>query len=333
MRILILHDQLSTDARPDEADALVQANTVQAALARAGHSCEIAPATLALDNLVNEIRRREPDLVFNLVESLGGHGRLIHLVPDLLDALGVAYTGCPSAAVYLTSHKVLAKRLMALHGLATPAWLDAVAASPDLPFPERYIIKSVWEDASLGLDDDSVCLATSPDALRAEVMTRAPQLGGEAVAEQYIEGREFNLAMLAGPDGPQALPPAEMQFIAFPPDKPRIVGYAAKWASDSFEYAATVRRFDFDNEDRALLVDLERIALDCWSIFGLRGYARVDFRVDETGRPWVLEVNANPCLAPDAGFMAAAERAGLPSDAVVERIQADAVRAGACVCE
>ena len=84
-----------------------------------------------------------------------------------------------------------------------------------------------------------------------------------------------------------------------------------------------MRRFNFGDEDRTLLTRLEALAKSCWRLFGLRGYARVDFRVDGAGQPWVLEVNVNPCLSPDAGLAAAAGRSGLDLPTVVRRIIAD----------
>ena len=119
------------------------------------------------------------------------------------------------------------------------------------------------------------------------------------------------------------LPPAEIVFDGYPPGKPRIVGYRAKWDAESFEYRHTVRSFEFERRDAPLVDSLRSLALRCWELFGLRGYARVDFRVDAAGRPWILEVNANPCLSPDAGFAAAAARAGLSFERVVERIVGD----------
>jgi D-alanine-D-alanine ligase len=116
------------------------------------------------------------------------------------------------------------------------------------------------------------------------------------------------------------LPVAEILFVDFPPDRPRIVDYEAKWQADAFAYANTPRCFDFPAEDAALLAELERLALEAWRLFGLGGYARVDFRVDGAGRPTILEINVNPCLAPDAGFVAAAERAGLDYDSVIGSI-------------
>ena len=151
-------------------------------------------------------------------------------------------------------------------------------------------------------------------------------MGGPCFAEQYIEGREFNLGLLAGPDDPAVLPPAEIVFANFPPGMARIVDYQAKWEVDSFACRHTLRRTEFAAADRPLLDALDRIARQCWQIFHLAGYARVDFRVDQEGRPWVLEVNANPCLSPDAGFAAALERAAIPFAEAVARIVAEALK-------
>ena len=170
----------------------------------------------------------------------------------------------------------------------------------------------------------------------AEMNFRRESLGGECFAEAYIEGREFNLSLLASEDlkggpvsvgrgksCPEVLPPAEIRFDSYPSGKVRVVGYRSKWDEDSFEFTHTPRSFDFPDRDDALLADLKDLALRCWELFDLRGYARVDFRVDGAGRPWILEVNANPCLSPDAGFAAAAARAGLPFTEVLNRIIGD----------
>ncbi|MCB1814375.1 MAG: hypothetical protein KDK04_22030, partial [Candidatus Competibacteraceae bacterium] len=134
------------------------------------------------------------------------------------------------------------------------------------------------------------------------------------------DGREFNLALLEGPQGMTLLPPAEIVFHDYPPGKPRIVGYAAKWDEHSFEFQNTPRRFDFAAADQPLLRQLNELAQRCSALFGLRGYARVDFRVDAHNQPWVLEINTNPCLSPDAGFAAALAQAGLSLRAAVAHI-------------
>jgi GNAT superfamily N-acetyltransferase len=99
-----------------------------------------------------------------------------------------------------------------------------------------------------------------------------------------------------------------------------MVGYRAKWDPASFEYQHTPRRFDFPPEDTPLLLRLRELCLQCWELFTLGGYARVDFRVDHQGNPWILEVNANPCLSPDAGFAAALGQAGISFDQAIAQI-------------
>ncbi len=116
---------------------------------------------------------------------------------------------------------------------------------------------------------------------------------------------------------------AEIRFVEFPADKLRIVDFRAKWEEESFEYTHTPRSFDFTAADQPLLEELRAVAGRCWDCFDLGGYARVDFRVDGENRPWVLEINTNPCLSPDGGFYAAAERASLSFTGMVERIVDD----------
>jgi D-alanine-D-alanine ligase len=323
LRVLLVHNQVPPGAPPDEADVLIQAAAVTAALERGGHAVSQLACGLDLTAVDAAVRRARPDVVFNLVESLAGFGQLIHLVPSVLEALRIPFAGCTADAFYVTSHKVLTKQVLASAGLPTPAWLtDGGAGSPP-PAPARWIVKSVWEDASLGMDDGAV-IDGGPERVREELARRADRPGAPWFAEEYIDGREFNIALLDGPSGPTVLPHAEMLFHDFPADKPRIVGYAAKWREDSFEYTNTRRTFATADADAPLLEEMTRLSLACWKLLGLRGWARVDFRVDAAGRPWILEANVNPCLAPDAGYAAALAQAGIPFDAAVERILAAA---------
>ncbi|HOQ87148.1 MAG TPA: D-alanine--D-alanine ligase [Phycisphaerae bacterium] len=332
MKVVILHDEVRADARPDELDTLVQADCVAQALGELGHESERLGLTLNLERAARELRDRKPDCVFNLVESVGGQGRLIYLAPALLDSLQIPYTGAGTEAMFVTSSKTLTKQILASSGIPTPPWFTPeMLQGRTEPAAGRYIIKSVWEEASVGLEDDSVREFGSAAELAAELAARRDRLGGSTFAECFIDGREFNLSLLAADGGTasvgvQVLPPAEIQFIDFAEGKPRIVGYSAKWREDTHEYHHTPRTFDSSDADRPLLAELIEIAQRCWQVLSLRGYARVDFRVDGENRPWVLEVNANPCIAPDAGFTAAAERAGLTFAQLVERLVVDALR-------
>ena len=295
---LILHDRVSPRAAPDHVDVLVQAEAVGAALTRLGWHCPRLETDRDLATLEDELGAVRPDLVFNLVESLGGSGERVHSVPALLERLGLPFTGAGSDAMRGTTAKLIAKDLLRAQGIATPDWWNGEVPAAD-PH-SRWIVKSAWEDASHGLDDDSVVVGS--DAGRRRLVASRSQWGGEWFAERYVEGREFNVSLLAGPDGPAVLPLAEIEFRDFPADKPKFVGYRAKWDETSFEYHNTVRRFVDEGQEPGLSGGLRAIAGRCWQIFGLRGYARVDFRVDAAGLPWVLEVNANPCLSPDARF-------------------------------
>jgi len=327
MKVVILYDRAAEEAATlDQEDVLIQARAIGGALKDLGHEPRVQTVSSNLGELTDEFRGDRPDLVFNLVESLEGHGRLIHVAPAVLDCLRVPYTGSPAAALYATSNKLLTKRLLSGAGIPTP---QSVSMEDD---PEgdvqpagTYMIKSVWEHASVGIEDDSVVSVESFHRLRLEMEERLLKLGGACFAERYVDGREFNLSILASREGPVVLPAAEILFDDYPVGKRKIVGYHAKWDQGSFEYRHTRRTFEFEHEDAHLLQDLAQIARRCWYLLGLRGYGRVDFRVDEENRPWVLEINANPCLSPDAGFAAAANRAGIYFQEVVERIVKDAI--------
>jgi len=338
MRILVLHQAVTENSTADDLDVLVQAEAVSHSLRSLGHHPVILPCDLDLSDLRNQLTVIKPDAVFNLVESLDGSGRLIHLVPAMLQAMDTAFTGSDSNALLKTSHKTIAKMEMIRAGLPTPDWIGPFPANcrnecrQTTPYigqaPRKWIIKSLWEHASAGMDDNAVVDA---DARTVENLARnrAPGLGGNAFAETYVDGREFNLPLLQDGESFQVLPPAEIVFEGYPQGKPRIVDYRAKWETDSYEYLHTVRRFDFPESDACLLQTLSSLAIRCSEVFNLRGYARVDFRVDVHGRPWILEINANPCISPDAGFAAAVDRAGMSFDQAVQRIVAAAV-SGRC---
>ena len=330
-RVAILYNQPRDTAPAEERDVLVQVAAVHHALRSLGHDVVPLGCCLNLESVRQRLQQIRPDVVFNLVESLWGTDRLVLLVTLLLDALEMPYTGAGTEAAYQTVNKLLAKQRMHQAGLPTPDWLTATDAAPDAASSRpsearRWIVKPVWEHASFGMTDDSVVHAAEAAGLLQQIEQRQQATRRAHFAEVFIEGREFNLSLLAteGPV-PEVLPPAEIDFAAFPAGKPRIVGYQAKWDDRSSEYHQTPRVFDFDAADQRLLDQLRHLSRSCWRLFGLRGYARVDFRVDETGRPWILEINTNPCLSGDAGFAAALVQAGISYDEAIQRILHDAV--------
>lgn len=320
-RVAVLFNQVPPDASKDDLDVLDQVRLVAAGLTELGYAPVELPFTLGLDRAARRLKRLRPWLVFNLAESVGGDGKLVHLAPALLDHLRLPYTGCPTDAMFLSCHKVWAKRVLDAGGVPTPEWLFAGGRAPAALPAGHYIFKSVWEHASAWFDAQAIRPMENAGQIAEALRQKVAQSGQEFYAERYIDGREFNVALLAG----TVLPIPEMRFLDFPPDRFKVVDYRAKWDEESFEYTHTVAGFDFPAADAPLLESLGAMARRCWDLFGLRGYARVDFRVDADGRPWVMEVNANPCISPDAGFIRAARRAGLTDARAIGRIVDDAL--------
>jgi D-alanine-D-alanine ligase len=187
-----------------------------------------------------------------------------------------------------------------------------------------WILKPAWEDASVGLEGEPV--VSTPERALARGRALAARFPGQPILlEHFLPGREFNVSLLEGSAGIEALPVAEIVFVDFPPSVPPLVGYEAKWSTGSFEETHTVRSFP-GAEDAALLARVRALALAAWETCDLSGYARVDLRLDEAGAPVILEVNTNPCLSADAGFMAAAGQRGLSAADVVGRILQVALR-------
>ncbi len=313
----LLFGRLPRGARRDERDILVEVDAVRRALDRLGYRTVVVELSLDLRRTARRLVRAAPGAVFNLVDSVEGSERLQHLGPALLDSLGIPYTGTRTEGIVLANHKLRAKALMASAGIPTPPWLP-LQATEMASFPPPYIVKSIWENGSVGISDAAVVREAGRST--AELAALLDRPAAELFAEAFVDGREFNVSLLAGVEEVEVLPVAEMTFQGYAAGKPRIVGYAAKWEEGTFEFGHTVRRFDLPGEDAPLLERLRELALACWRALELRGHARVDFRVSADGEPWVLEANANPCLSPGAGYMAAAARAGLSPEEVVRRI-------------
>jgi D-alanine-D-alanine ligase len=322
MRVLVLHSDIPADAPPDELDTLVTAKAVAEALATRGHHVSLVAFVPEPSALLASITTARAEVVFNLVESVYADGALAGTGPAMLEKAGIRYTGSGAACISLAADKVLSKQILRSTGLSTADWAEPPFWDGLVP-DRRYVVKSVTEDASLGLDDGAVVVGA---AVRARAKTSQERHGGRWFAEAYLDGREFNVSLLAEENAVRVLPIPEMRFEAWDEGRPRIVGYAAKWDEDSDDAKKTVRVFGIEDEQPALASVLAELALRTWHLFGMQGYARVDFRIDSGGAPMILEANPNPCLEPHAGFAAAAARAGLSYDELVERILRNAHR-------
>jgi D-alanine-D-alanine ligase len=292
----------ATESRSDE--TLDAELAVAGALAGLGYTTGLVEVELDLAS-IETLPSLRPLLAFNLVDAIDGDSRFAPLVPGRLDSLGIAHTGCGTSALLETLSKVGTKLKLAHAGLPTP---DFSADGTGLSRDGRVIVKPVWEHGSLGLDETSVMRGADAPTVAA---ARTLRLKTQHFAEAYIEGREFHLALLERIWGVTVLPIAEILFGSLEVHVPEIYGYDAKWTPDSAAYNSTLRRFGLEQDEPELAKKLEQFARACWSLFGFSGYARVDFRVDPSGAPFIIDVNPNPYLTPDTEDAAAAVEAGL----------------------
>ncbi len=306
------------DDRPDEADTLRNAQVIARVLQSLGYDSDIIEVDLDLTAL-EKLAAKKPHAVFNLVEAIRGDATLGHLASAALDHFGVPYTGAKTQGYYVSTSKLLSKMVLQSAGLPAPKhWLRAAPADAG-----KVIIKSVCEHASYGMDQKSIVDAAQAES---EIAYRERKFNGAFFAEQYIPGREFNIAVLETAAGPQVLPMAEMLFDDLPEGVAPIVDYAAKWDEDSPSYHQTKRRFGVEQREPALADRLKALTVAAWNAADLSGYARVDFRVNDQGEAYILEFNTNPCLAPEAGFAAALEQAGMTFETGVKAIVDAALR-------
>lgn len=324
-RVIIAHNSVADDADISTADVLEQVALVEVGLEELGIEHEVV--AVEGHRVWQAIQPRENTVVFNLVEAPPGAPQLQPASAAVLELLGVPFTGSRSSALWLTTDKLATRAMLASHGIAVAPggriWSDSAEILGVVPPP--WIIKPGWEDASVGLDGSPVVFT------REEAIAKTRELerrfaGQPLVLEHFLPGREFNVALLDNGHGPQVLPVAEMEFIDYPPGVPPLVSYEGKWIVGSFDDEHTQRHFPADEADGPLLADVRELARRAWTVCGLAGYARVDIRTDEHGRPCVLEVNANPCLSAEAGFVIAAAGAGLTPGSLIGRIIRAALR-------
>ncbi|MDI6774879.1 MAG: GNAT family N-acetyltransferase [Verrucomicrobiota bacterium] len=266
-------------------------------------------------------------IVFNLVECFYRNSEDACLVPALCRACGKGFTGTDTPGLLLRLDKWHAKAILRARGLPCPAGrLVPQDVEPDLAglFPGPYIVKPARADASEGIDNASVIPAPGPALLDAVRRLHA-QMGQPAIIEQFVDGRELNVSILWHEGVPTVLPLAEIEFVGFDASRPKIVGYAAKWLTDSFEYRNTRCLIPAPLAPE-LAERVRDLVIRAAGSIGCSDYARVDLRLDPQGRPFILEVNTNPDLSPDAGFPTVLAAAGMTFAEFVDRILRNAAR-------
>jgi D-alanine-D-alanine ligase len=318
---IIYNEPLSSryDARREQAAVTSVLDTVEAvhhALLELGYEVAQFPLAPPLSRVRKRLNELEADLVFNIFEGFDGHPETEAEIPDILSALGMPYTGCPSGALGLALDKAEAKLTLTAAGIKTP---DSQLLNPEtlsafrLSYP--CIVKPRREDASHGLSTKSVVYDSA--SLGKQVASISRFYGGQALVEEFINGREFNATVL-GNNSCTVLPVSEIIY-SFPQGVPLILTFAAKWEPESpyFKGTRVVCPAEIGVAERE---HIAQTALASYNLLGCRGYARVDMRQDEKGQLNVIEVNPNPDISLDSGAVRQAQAAGMAYHQFIEKI-------------
>jgi D-alanine-D-alanine ligase len=321
VKLVLLH---GADAGEAPEDPVL--GQIEAGVRALGHETARVPVAAEVEAVIAAVRAADPALVFNLAESFDGKSALESNVAALLNLIGLRYTGSSPAGLLMAGDKSLTKQVLGFQGIPTPQFatvfrgaLDHVG---DLTFP--LIVKPPQEDASLGITSKSVVrdlkeLFGTMDALQREFQS-------PVMVEEFIEGREYYVGVL-GNVSPQALPVIELDFSAFPADRPKVASYEAKWGEGGTggtgetgaEFAGTRSIFPADLSPD-LAKRMQAVAVLAFNALRLRDYGRVDLRVTPDERIYVIEVNPNCYLERSGEFSRAAAEAGMAHDALLARI-------------
>ncbi|MCC6396613.1 MAG: ATP-grasp domain-containing protein [Bacteroidetes bacterium] len=292
-----------------ELGVIEEMEDIKAALDSLGYKTTITNVNSNVFELIDFLREERPDIIFNLVECVENESLQEMNVAGLYDLLKIPYTGAGPLALGTALNKPRVKEILTYHGIRTPDYQvfraqDRIVLKEGLAFP--LIVKPSHEDGSVGITEQSI-VYNLPD-LRKRVRYIHADFEQPALVEQYIAGRELNVAIL-GSLRPQVLPISEIDFSGLPADMHKIVSYDAKWMHGTAAYEGTrgvcPAKLTARQEG-----EIKRTALECFRLIGCRDYARIDFRLTAEGVPYVLEVNPNPDISDDAGFARSARCAG-----------------------
>lgn len=316
MKITVLTYLDSENENSKEYDQVVP--QVARTLRRLGHRVSVLGVHGDVKRLIAGLSRRKPELVFNLMEMFGDNVFGDIPVTGLLELLGVRYTGSGPGELYLSQDKGLTKKLLAFEDILYPRYAvfsrqAAFETGGNLRMP--LFVKPLRSDASLGIGGKS--LVHDAVALMERVAAIHKELEDSALAEEYIDGREFYVGVL-GNAQPKALPPVEVDFTGFPEGVPKVMDSKAKWDERSKEYKGT--KSVMANVPDELRAKLQKVAVDAYRALRVKDYGRVDLRLTDTGEIYVLEVNASCYLEKSSEFAMAAAASGLDYPRLIERI-------------
>lgn len=329
IQVAILFNVDYEDSTPDgdigyaaRADVAIVAAAVRDVLSDGAHEAHLVPVDGDLVALRGRLQELDPDCAFNMCESLAGDARLESAIPLLLDLLGIPFTGSPPEALSHALYKDRVKRLLEAAGVPTPrACVMRSADDPcDLEFP--LIVKPVREDGSVGITEKS--LVRNEAELRAQVAEIVTALRQPCLIEQFIEGRELNVAMLGFPTA-RVLPLSEIDFSRLGPGGTSIVSYDAKWVEGSRDWDGMVP-VTHPHLPNGVAARVRRAAVEAFRAVGLRDYGRVDIRLSASGVPFVVDVNPNCDLSRSAGMARSAAAVGIDWETLIKLVVRYAIR-------
>lgn len=329
--VLVLFNGDEALAGGHDAEAVLgvrqSARSIEESIRNAGGNATSA-AVVTVHDIIEAVKEHSPRLVVNLIESVNGRGEFEAAACSVLELLGVPFTGSNSLTLAVCQNKPLTKSTLKGMSLNTPSWIVVRQSDvqgddaggivgnlrKNLSFP--CIVKPASTDGSHGIDPDSVVLDPVSALERAAFIW--DRYGQDALVEEFITGREINVAIVGNGEEARCLPLSEIVFNT-PVGVPPIVTYSAKWIDDSEEWGASEVVCP-SSLSRRLAARVEKLALEAYASLGCRDYARVDMRISEDGVPYILEVNPNPDLAEDAGFARSARVNGWSYDDLVHHI-------------
>jgi len=308
--VAVIYNEVDISTQPAIQGVIDSAMEVHSTLAALGHRVGLVKVDDGIRPFVEALEAMQPDLVFNMCEAYRESSAGEYHIAGLLELLGIPYTGSGPVALALALDKPLSKELFNARGIPTPKFA-VYREMPDAPPPHGFplMLKLAGEDASVGITPENVVRdAVSFEKRLAELLR---EYHAPVLAEEYIEGREFTIAMFDG----RPLLVEEIEFSV----EPRIVGFRAKWDSGSAEYEGTNPTFTpvITGRERDEMMTL---AVRVWEALGFRDYARVDFRMDNAGRLYVLEANPNPDISVGSGYRLSLDAAKIPYTDFITRV-------------
>ena len=311
MRVAVLFDGASALCANPDMLILETVEFIENGLIEEGNTVVRVPV-FADGKWIERVRRGRFDVAFNMCEGIDGVAELEPPVIAVMELLGIPFTGSSSYTTSLCLRKHVVNALLSHAGLPVPPWITVRRGGRVRSVGYPAIVKPAAEDASIGVEQRSVVRTARALRARCEAMLESFD---EVIVQRYIEGRELNIGIV----GETVLPISEIDFANMPKGMWPIVTYRSKWEKGCDEDLGSVPQCPADLPVR-VANEARRVALEAWRQVGGKGYARVDMRVDSDGRPWILEVNANPDIAPDAGLAGMARVAGVEYGALMRQI-------------